>query len=251
MLLRIGLSANFLHADPERALFKGKTLLYQEESLAHWVMKAGALAFLVPTLSGEGPGLPELVAALDGLVLTGGADVAPQTYGETPLKREWAGDAVRDAYELALVTECLARKVPILGVCRGAQLLNVALGGTLYQDIGTQVPAAFGHRNWNLYDENLHDVRLAPGSGLARLYPDFTVARVNSVHHQAVKDVGRDLTVEATAVDDGVVEAIRYGGPSYALGFQWHPEWHRPGAELLDGRPALEEFLTACRARKR
>ena len=101
--LKIGISACFMHKDPTRAIFKGKTLLYVEESLAHWAMRLGAIAFMIPSVpEGGKTALAEYAEELDGLILHGGADVAPETYGETPLKEEWKGDRVRDLYEMEL-----------------------------------------------------------------------------------------------------------------------------------------------------
>lgn len=251
--LRLGISACFLHADPQRAFFKGKTLLYLEQSLGGWVMSAGVPAYLVPAPEPRSTVSPaELVAGLDGLVLAGGTDVCPRSYGEEPLRPEWVGDAVRDRYELALVRELIAQGKPVLGVCRGAQLLNVAFGGTLYQDLATQAPGPLTHRDAERYDRNFHELRVEPEARvLARLYPGLTRARINSVHHQAVKALGRDLVVEARSVPDGIVEAFRREGEPWVYAVQWHPEWHDPAdPTLLDGRPLLGELLSAARARK-
>jgi putative glutamine amidotransferase len=249
--LKVGVSACFFHADPRRAVFKGKTLQYLEQSMANWILLHGALAYLIPAPPERSPiGLTELVEPLDGLVLQGGSDVAPESYQEKPLKPEWSGDRVRDLYEMALVHEFMAQGKPILGICRGAQLLNVALGGTLYQDIEQQKKGALTHRDWNVYDQNFHGVRIE--GGLSKLYSGQTVGRVNSVHHQAIKDVGKNLRVEAVCENDGVIEAVRFDGPSYALAVQWHPEFQDPGdSSLLSGDPVLEEFLQAARERKR
>ena len=118
--LRIGLSAGFFHADPKRALFKGKTLAFAEQDLCHWVMGAGALPYLIPALDGEGPvQTTHYVQDLDGLLLQGGHDVAPSSYGESPQKPAWAGDAIRDAYETDLIKAFLAAEKPILGCAGG------------------------------------------------------------------------------------------------------------------------------------
>jgi putative glutamine amidotransferase len=215
-------------------------------------MSEGVLGYLIPTLPpSQGLSISDLVQNLDGLVLQGGSDVSPKTYGEEAIRPEWQGDFVRDRYEMELVRAFLSEKKPILGICRGAQLLNVAFGGTLYQDIQTQLPQARVHRNWEIYDQNFHTIRFAQGSSLEKLYPGVKSAKVNSVHHQAVKALGKDLVAEAYAVDDGVVEAIRYPGESYAFAFQWHPEFHDPSdTTLLDGKPILREFLSAASTRK-
>ena len=126
-------------------------------------------------------------------------------YGEEPLRPEWAGDAARDRYEMELIHLCLQADKPVLGVCRGAQVLNVALGGSLYQDIATQHQAGHVHRNWDIYDQHGHDVMVEPGTALARWYNCSATgarARTNSVHHQGVKQLGRDLVVEARSVPD-------------------------------------------------
>lgn len=255
--LRIGLSARILHEPPPELGFRGKTLQYLEQSVAHWLLAHDALAFMIPAIA-RGAGvarssvsLGDYVRALDGLVLQGGADVSPESYGEEPLCPEWGGDRVRDLYEIELFWECAIQGKPVLGICRGHQLINVALGGTLYQDIGLQIEGAVRHADRDSYDRNKHDIDIVPGSGLARLYGKVKRATVNSIHHQCVKSLGRGLAVEAVSPGDGVIEAIRWSGSSYAVGLQWHPEFQQSGdSGLLDGSPLLVEFLEhAHRAR--
>jgi putative glutamine amidotransferase len=247
---RIGLSANFFHADPTRPVFKGKTLLYFDEAMSHWVARGGALTYLVPTVPDAGASLTDLVADLDGLVLQGGADVCPRTYGEEALRPEWEGDERRDRYEIELIHRFREAGKPVLGVCRGAQVINVAFGGTLFQDITTQVETELVHRDWEPYDENRHQVDLVEGSALAELYPGVRSATINSVHHQSVKDLGDDLVVEARSTDDGVIEALRLADDEgvYIAGVQWHPEWVGDRDGLLPSEPILFEFLARARA---
>jgi putative glutamine amidotransferase len=256
--VRIGLSARLLHNPPREFGSRVRTLQWLDQSLAHWLMRRRALAFMVPTVE-SGASLQrasvtmrEYIDELDGLVLQGGADVSPESYGETPLRPEWHGDRVRDLYELEMLWECVFQGKPVLGICRGAQLINVAFGGTLYQDIATQVPQAGPHVDAVAYDRLSHELRIERHSGLAQLYPDREHARVNSIHHQAVNRLGSGLVVEATALD-GMVEAIRWTGASYVVGVQWHPELHPiEGSDLLDGSPLLSEFLAkAAEARER
>ncbi len=256
-MLKIGISASFLHGDQPRAIFQGMTLQYVEQNVPHWLMQRDVLALMVPSPDGDTRragsrvGVDDYARELDALVLMGGSDVCPATYGETPLSPAWNGDRVRDDYEIALLRAFVAIGKPVLGLCRGAQVINVAQGGTLYQDIPTQLPGALRHRMQALYEKNCHATSLVPDSGLARLYPGTRLVRTNSVHHQAVKSLGRDLVVEAWSEPDRVVEAIRWTGASYLFGVQWHPEFHPPGdPTFIDDTPLLDDFLaTAARHR--
>ena len=255
--LRIGLSARLMHQPPAELGFPGKVLQYLEQSIAHWIMGHGAMAFMIPTIGSTGTvkrreiSVADYVASLDGLVLQGGTDVSPATYGETPLKPEWCGDIVRDRYEIELVWEFVIRGKPVFGICRGAQLVNVACGGTLYQDLPTQIEGVGLHRDHLLYDRLNHEVDLLPDSRLARLYQSKGPVLVNSIHHQAVRTLGNDLVVEARSSLDGVVEAIRWQGSSYMAGVQWHPEFHQAGSDLLDSTPIMEDFLRAAKVARR
>lgn len=252
--LRIGLSPRFLHSVPPELGFKGKTLQYLEQSIAHWLMTGDALVFMIPSVESGGLlrrgniHIADYVSALDGLVLQGGADVSPLTYGERPTKAEWTGDRVRDVYEIELVRQFVAARKPVLGICRGLQLINVAFGGSLYQDIPEQHANPIVHYHPDAYDQHFHAITFVAGSGLAVRYPDVYSARVNSIHHQAVRTLGKGLSAEALSVPDGIIEAIRWNGPGYVLGVQWHPEFHDPSdPQLLDGEPLLREFLDAAR----
>ena len=187
------------------------------------------------------------VAELDGLVLQGGADVSPRSYGMQPLRADWAGDIVRDRYEMELIHEFIAQGKPVLGVCRGAQLMNVAFGGTLVQDIPTQLPSAIRHADPELYDALHHAIEIDPASKLASLYEGALASQVTSIHHQAIDRLGSDLVIEARSAADGIVEAIRWRGAGYAAGFQWHPEFHGSREGLLDSTPIMLDFLSAAR----
>ncbi|ASL44950.1 Putative glutamine amidotransferase [Burkholderia sp. AD24] len=251
--LRIGVSARIFHPEPGAKGLRGKTLQYLEESIAHWVMSRDVLVFMIPTVGHQGMLHPSNIRLrdyakhLDGLLLQGGADVSPQSYAENANSHEWPGDRVRDMYELELLHEFIESGKPVLGVCRGCQLINVAFGGTLYQDIATDVPTAGAHVNEN-YDQHRHGIHFPDGSTLANMFPGRRDAIVNSIHHQAVKTLGRDLNIEAVSASDGIIEAVRYRRAPFVMGVQWHPEFHRAGGpELLDCTPLLDTFLRVAR----
>jgi len=251
--LKIGVSARIFHPEPEGKGLRGKTLQYLEESIAHWVMSRDVLVFMIPTVGQQGMIHPSNIRLrdyakhLDGLLLQGGADVSPQSYAEAATRPEWHGDRVRDMYELELLHEFIESGKPVLGVCRGCQLINVAFGGTLYQDIATDVETAIEHVN-ELYDQHRHVIQFPPGSSMSGMFAGQREGLVNSIHHQAVRTVGRDLSVEAVSADDGIIEAVRYKKAPFVMGVQWHPEFHRAGGpELLDCTPVLDNFLRAAR----
>ncbi|MFC7515645.1 gamma-glutamyl-gamma-aminobutyrate hydrolase family protein [Herbaspirillum sp. GCM10030257] len=251
--LKIGISARIFHPELGAKGLRSKTLQYLEESIAQWVMSRDVLVFMIPTVNTNGMLHPSKIRLrdyakhLDGLVLQGGADVSPQSYSEVATRPEWSGDRTRDMYELELLHEFVEAGKPVLGICRGCQLINVAFGGTLYQDIASDVPTAIEHVN-DLYDSHYHVIHFPQGSALRSLFSAKPEALVNSIHHQAVKDLGRDLVVEAVSGKDDIVEAIRYRKARFVMGLQWHPEFHRGGsAQLLDCTPILDDFLTAAR----
>ena len=249
--LKIGISACFFYPDPQRKAAASKTLQWIEQSTAHWVMSEGALPFMIPSPFGDTARgdvtVDDYAQALDGLVLHGGADLSPTSYGEVPLKSDWTGDRLRDEYEMALVRAFGDAGKPVFGICRGLQLINVAHGGTLYQDIATQKPGALVHRDAGAYDLNFHEVDIAPGSKLERLLGERR-HKINSVHHQGVKDLADGFVVEAVSPDDGVIEAIRHTGDAWIAAVQWHPEFHKPELGVLDDAPLLRDFLDAARA---
>ena len=260
--LLIGVSARIYYPGsqgPLAGVFT-KTLHYLEQSAAHWVLAGHAMAVMVPAVTRDSLvlrsdlDLGDYARALDGLVLQGGNDVAPACYGQQPLHPDWAGDAVRDHYEMELIDAFVQAGKPVFGICRGLQLINVMFGGTLWQDITTQLPGARDHRELGRYENHFHEVVFEPGSRLAQLYPGLLRARTNSIHHQGIEKLAPGFTVEARCPDDGVIEAIRRDtsmGGSYLAAVQWHPEFHdRGGAEHLDDSALLQDFLQACRDAK-
>lgn len=201
------------------------------------VETAGGLPLvLAPGKPEDAPALAaEYLDRVQALVLSGGADVDPALYGEArhpTVKRVFPE---RDAFELALCREALRRDMPTLAICRGHQLLNVATGGTLFQDIASQVEAAVVHDPDQERWERCHDVVLLPGTRLRDILGQERVA-VNSFHHQAVKELGRGLVLSARGCDDGVIEGMEMPDRKFMIGVQWHPEsfWDRqPGFQPL------------------
>lgn len=195
------------------------------------VETAGGLPLvLAPGKPEDAPALAaEYLDRVQALVLSGGADVDPALYGEArhaTVKRVFPE---RDAFELALCREALRRDLPTLAICRGHQLLNVATGGTLFQDIASQVEAAVVHDPDQERWERCHDVVLLPGTRLRDILGQERVA-VNSFHHQAVKELGQGLVLSARGCDDGVIEGMEMPDRKFVIGVQWHPEsfWDRP-----------------------
>jgi putative glutamine amidotransferase len=254
--IRIGVSANFFHADPERKVFRHKTLQYLEERMALSLARAAAVPVLLPDLKDD-EGTEALLDVVDGIVLAGGADVSPRSYGEEPLRPEWSGDPVRDDYEIRLIRRADARRMPVLGICRGVQVLNVALGGTLWQDIDTQVDRALVHRDWHRYDENGHGVRIDAESWIGRAYAGATALDVNSIHHQGIRVLAPALRATAWA-EDGIIEAAEcIADDRFLVGVQWHPEWLErervagdpTAAGRTPGDAVFSAFVAECRAK--
>ena len=253
--LKIGLSARLAHPRPGGKGLESKTLQYLEQSVAQWIMARDVLVFMVPSVTEGGMlnrsaiRLSDYAKNLDGLVLQGGADIDPAAYGESALNPEWAGDRTRDMYEMESLHEFLEDGKPVFGICRGAQLINVAMGGSLYQDIATQLPESITHVA-DAYDQHVHEIVLEEGGLLAKRLGSATQRQVISIHHQGIRTLGRDLEVEARAVGDGMIEAIRGTGRNFLFGLQWHPEFRRPSdTDVLDCLPLLEAFLDASRRR--
>jgi putative glutamine amidotransferase len=192
----------------------------------------------------------KLVSELDGVLLTGGGDVDPVLYGEDRHATVEDAEPGRDEFEIDLARRAVEADLPMLAICRGAQVLNVAAGGTLVQDIPSAVTSELRHTIQEPKNAVAHDVRVAPGSRLEQALGSTVDAahtcRVNSRHHQSVARVGRGLTATATA-PDGVVEAIERADAAFCVGVQWHPENFWRGGEFS---PLFDAFVAAARDRK-
>ena len=190
----------------------------------------------------------DVIGSVQGLLLTGGGDVRPDLYGAAAHPTFDPAEPGRDEYEIALVRLALEKDLPVFAICRGVQLLNVARGGTLIQDIPDEVGTSVEHRVKEPRFAIAHDVWLTPGTLLERtlrerLEDDADSFAVNSRHHQAPKDLGEGLVASATA-PDGVIEAVEDPNRRFVLGVQWHPEnFWRTG----EFRTLFEAFVDACK----
>lgn len=195
------------------------------------VVRAGAIPVVFPVLDARD--VDDLLRSVDGVVLSGGVDIDPSWYGAERQPEVEVVDLARDEFELALVRAAADLGIPVLGVCRGMQLLNVAFGGTLIQHL-PGADAGDGHRQRARFAEVIHDVEVLEGSRLAEVL-GTTLVGVNTLHHQAVDQIGSGLVPVAWSLDDGIVEAIEGVGASRILGVQWHPELlgHLPGSPEL------------------
>ncbi|WP_027718633.1 gamma-glutamyl-gamma-aminobutyrate hydrolase family protein [Desulfovirgula thermocuniculi] len=193
---------------------------YLSDAYVRAVEAAGGLPVPVPCTGAAGAA--PWLEVLDGLILSGGGDVDPFYFGEEPLLGCGEVDPRRDAFELELVRGALCRRLPLLGICRGLQVVNIAAGGDIYQDIYRQVPGCLKHRQDAPRWAATHGVEIKAGTRLARLLGAGNL-RVNSFHHQAVRRVAPGLVVAACA-PDGLIEALEGAGPGFVLGVQWHPE---------------------------
>jgi len=193
------------------------------QSYVRALVAAGCAPVLIPLLDDD-ERLRAIYERLDGIVLPGGADVAPQEYGEEPIDNLNVVEAPRDRTELTLARWAVADDLPTLGICRGQQVLNVALGGSLWQDLRHQAVTPVDHSDADGRARTalMHRVRLDPGSRLAQLI-DETDIEVNSLHHQAVKTVAPQLKVTGTS-EDGVIESLESDDRRFLIAVQWHPE---------------------------
>ena len=248
-MIKLAVSSCLMHPDITRTTFGPKQLDYLENDMAQYLASSDVMPVLMPDLDGDI--LACYMDEMDGLVLQGGADLAPETYGEEPIGR-WLGDRKRDLYEIRLIELALERKLPILGICRGMQLLNAFYGGTLYQDLETQLKPSIVHRDAIQYDSVRHSVQHTADSLLAEVYGTQTML-VNSVHHQGVKTLGQDLIVESICLDKDLIEAFRNRDLSeeFVWAVQWHPEFnHTLSGTIPSGDPILERFVAEVQRRK-
>ena len=200
------------------------------------VQRAGALPLVLPQTE-DIPALEETLARIDGLLLTGGADVGPEMYGEEKLPLCGETAPVRDHMEFFLCQKALEMDLPLLAVCRGHEVLNCVLGGTLYQDIAAQYGDQLKHPCYDTPRDQVHGVAVEKGSLLYRI-TGLESLRVNSRHHQGIKALGAGLKICGYA-EDGLIESVELPGKKFVLGVQWHPE------SLSDYREEAQKLFNA------
>lgn len=220
--------------------------LYMPMSYSNVIREAGGTPVLLP-INREDEVIEAYAALVDGVVFSGGDDIDPTVYGEDQLCA--CGDVcpLRDEFEIKLCRILLVKypEKPILGVCRGEQVLNVALGGTLYQDVKSQLPGCIAHQQHQIAPYTSHSVTIDDGTKLHAIYGDTKIA-TNSFHHQAVKDIAPGLIITARAAD-GVIEGFEKPDHPYFIGVQWHPERLVEREENAAHKQLFKSFVDACR----
>lgn len=209
------------------------------------ILRAGGAPMLIPPLQDETT-LRAIYERLDGVLLAGGGDIEPRHYGHEPHEKLGLTDPLRDTAELPMARWAVADAKPLLGICRGVQVINVALGGTLYQDIPSEIASELRH-NLSYEREDwthmAHEMQLAPGSRFAALMGVRSMP-INSMHHQAIKVIAPGLRAVAWA-PDGVIEALEGAGPSFLLGVQCHPEALQAAADTR-WQALFAAFVESC-----
>lgn len=219
--------------------------VYNTRDYFRAVQNAGGIPVLLPFVETEEQAA-EILDRIDGLLLSGGSDIDPKHYGETVHPQCGTIEPERDATELAMARLAIQRDMPVFGICRGHQVLAVAFGGTLYQDIPAQVPGKLNHQQVVIpRNHEAHGVNVKPGSRLANIVG--LSPRVNTRHHQAVKDVPPGW-VESAVSEDGINEAMEYPACQFAMSVQWHPENFTAKAYSFDS--LFRAFVEACKHRQ-
>jgi putative glutamine amidotransferase len=199
----------------------GHFMDYTFSDYSQAILHAGGAPIIIPAAQ-DPKSMEAILNSVQGLILSGGPDIHPRRYGEEPLAGLGEVDEALDRMELMAARLAIDKNLPVLGICRGIQVLNVALGGTLFQDIASQVPESLCHTPKLDKAVNTHTIQIEAGSRLHKIIGKREIW-VNGKHHQAVKDLAPGITVAARA-RDGVVEAVEHPRKRFAIGVQWHPE---------------------------
>ncbi|HEU4346125.1 MAG TPA: gamma-glutamyl-gamma-aminobutyrate hydrolase family protein [Candidatus Binatia bacterium] len=225
----------------------GEAMLLLPQRYCRAIENAGGIPLVLPAVV-SGSSLRRILQRLDGLLISGGNfDIHPAYYGEKPIEAVGEVKPKRTESELELARLAVARDLPLLGICGGAQALNVAMGGSLYQDISSEIPNAVEHQLSAKKATGGHRVDVKAGTRLHQILRRRTV-EVNTTHHQAVKRLGKGLIVNATA-PDGLIEGIESPVHSFVLGLQWHPEVLAP--KIPEQRRIFSFFVAICKRARR
>ncbi|MDB4875422.1 MAG: peptidase [Gemmatimonadetes bacterium] len=236
--------APFVIVTSTTEIIRGVSRVRVNEAYTNALAAAGLIPVILPPV--HAALAVASIADIAGLVLTGGEDVDPALFGQSPHPTTGAPHAARDGYELALARAAAEQRIPTLAICRGAQVVNVALGGTLFQDIPSQQPSNIDHAPDDKRAERVHAIAIERDSVLAEIV-GATSIRTNSSHHQSVDRVGRDLRVTARS-EDGIVEALESTDANWwMLAVQWHPEELTATPENWDRR-LFAAYADAVRA---
>jgi putative glutamine amidotransferase len=240
----IGITPDIDTTAAPRSGRKGEPLIVLQGRYACAIQDAGGLPLILPVATSPAM-IRKLLEPLDGILVSGGNfDIHPRFYGEEPLEILGKVKEERTQFELGVISLALKRDLPLLGVCGGAQAINVALGGSLYQDIDTQLADATEHQRGKLKERGGHKITIHDGTKLKRIVGRETL-EVNTTHHQAVKKLGRGLIVDATA-EDGIIEGIESEEHAFVLGVQWHPEFLVQ--KDRSQRKIFAAFVLACKS---
>ncbi len=191
------------------------------KSYSEAIISAGGLPVILPVISDKSI-IKEYINGIDGLLLTGGADPDPLIYGENPMPFTGRIDPLRDSFEMQIFKDAFQANLSILGICKGIQIINIAMGGTLYQDLNSQREGVLKHNQEAPTWYPTHSVNIDAESYLNQIVKQEMI-KVNSIHHQSIKDVSPKFLVSAKA-EDGVIEAIEIKEKRFVMGVQWHPE---------------------------
>ena len=242
----IGITADLSADSSPRGTPAREPTLFLAQRYYRAVAQAGGIPVILPPISGASA-IRQTLNLLDGIVISGGGfDIHPNYYGEKPIAQLGVIKSNRTEFELDITAAALKNDLPVLGICGGAQALNVVLGGSLYQDIANQVPGATEHEQSKKKDHSGHRVQITDNSRLGAIVRRRAI-EVNTTHHQAVRRLGRGLVATAVA-PDGIIEAIESTRHRFAIGVQWHPEFLAP--HRVDQRRILEAFIAACKRRR-
>lgn len=240
----IGITSDFDLGEKKDSIHPGEKVYFLKGRYMSAIEDTGGIPMILPITSDEKL-IASILKTVQGLLITGsGPDIDPAYYGEKPIMDFDIMSRERASFEMVLTKKAIEKGMPTLGICGGMQLINVALGGSLFQDIPTQVKGTLPHQQRAPKSEPSHSIQIKKNTRLFEIIKK-PVIKVNSSHHQAVKGIGDGLRLNALS-EDGIVEGVEGDGKSFILGVQWHPEFLYKKDEI--NRRLFEEFIRTCSA---